>query len=100
MIEMLVGLNVSNDEHYALYRKGMTPLLTAAGGGFGYDFKVSEVLINKSGNEINRVFTINFPSNEVMKTFFSNPEYLEIKAKFFEGSVLETTIISSYEKNE
>lgn len=100
MLEMLVGLNVSNDENYAQYRKGMTPLLTSVGGGFGYDFKVSEVLINKSGNDINRVFTISFPSKEVMKSFFSNPEYLKIKSEFFEGSVLETTIISTYEKNE
>ncbi|MFT6068440.1 MAG: hypothetical protein ACJAT2_000207 [Bacteriovoracaceae bacterium] len=100
MLEMLVGLNVSDENNYSLYRKGMTPILTSVGGGFGYDFKVSDVLINKSGNEMNRVFTIYFPTKEVMKSFFSNPDYLKIKAKFFEGSVLETTIISTYERNE
>lgn len=100
MLEMLVGLNVLNQEDYTLYRKGMTPLLNAIGGGFGYDFKVSEALINQSGNEINRVFTINFPSADIMKEFFKNPKYLEIKAEFFEGSVSSTTIISTYERSE
>jgi uncharacterized protein (DUF1330 family) len=100
MLEMLVGLNILNEDNYALYRKGMTPLLNSVGGGFGYDFKVSEVLINQSGNSINRAFAINFPNENVIKEFFENSEYLKIKAEFFEGSVSETTIISSYERSE
>lgn len=98
MIEMLVGLNVTNDADYSKYREGMTPILKAIGGGFGYDFKVSEVLISETDNEINRVFTIFFPDEDKMKAFFSDSDYLKIKEKFFTNSVKETTIISTYKK--
>lgn len=43
-LEMLVGLNVIDDEAYQSYRDEMMPILKNYGGGFGYDFKVSEVL--------------------------------------------------------
>jgi len=43
-VELLVGLNVIVDEAYQLYRDEMTPILLSYGGGFGYDFKISEVL--------------------------------------------------------
>jgi uncharacterized protein (DUF1330 family) len=97
--EMLVGLNVLDDRMYQEYRDAMKPILAAYGGGFSYDFKVSEVLLSEAGSEINRVFTINFPDNEKMEDFFSNPEYLKVKETYFEGSVGSTIIISSYEKN-
>lgn len=99
MIEILVALNITNDENYSLYRKGMTPLLNAVGGGFGYDFKIDQVLKAECDHPINRVFTINFPSNEVMKSFFSDPKYLEIKEEFFKGSVSDVTRVSTYEKS-
>ncbi len=76
----------------------MLPILKAHGGSFGYDFRVSEVLINQSGNPINRVFTINFPGEEVSKKFFGHPAYLEVKEKHFNKSVGYTTVISRYEK--
>ena len=97
--EMLVGLNVLDDHRYQEYRDAMKPILTAYGGGFGYDFKVSEVLLPKACSEINRVFTINFPDNEKMEGFFSNLEYIKVKEAYFEGSVGSTIVISSYEKN-
>lgn len=43
MIEMLVGLNITNDDNYTKYREGMTPILESIGGGFNYDFKIAEV---------------------------------------------------------
>ncbi len=96
--EMLVGLNVVNDEQYQEYRDHMTPILYTYGGGFGYDFKVSETLLPETGNEINRVFTINFPSKEKMEAFFLDEAYQEVKGNYFMGSVENTTIIAKYLK--
>ncbi|MEZ9232518.1 DUF1330 domain-containing protein [Vibrio amylolyticus] len=98
MYEMLVGLEVSNPDVYALYRKAMKPILTQYQGGFGVDFIVSEVLLSQTDAPINRVFTIHFPSASTADEFFSSPEYLEVKAKYFETSVNHITILSSYDK--
>lgn len=98
MYEYLVGLNVTDDASYQKYREGMTPILKSYGGGFNYDFKVSEVLITQSQNKINRVFTLFFPDKEISERFFSDPEYLEIKKAYFEKAVESTTIISRYMK--
>lgn len=98
MIEMLVGLNVTNDSEYSKYREGMTPILNSIGGGFGYDFQIAEVLKSESKNKINRVFTIYFPNKEKMDSFFSDADYLKIKKQFFANSVQSTTIISTYDK--
>ena len=98
MIEMLVGLNVTNDTDYSKYREGMTPILNAIGGGFGYDFKIAEVLKSETENRINRVFTIFFPDEEKMNEFFTDSNYLKFKEQFFTNSVGATTIISTYKK--
>ncbi len=97
-VEMLVGLNVVDDEAYQAYRNEMTPILNRYGGGFGYDFKVSEVLKSKTDAPINRVFTIYFANEDSMSSFFSNDEYLKIKQRHFERSVTDTTIIATYER--
>ncbi len=93
---MLVGLNVIDDEAYQLYRDEMTPILLSYGGGFGYDFKISEILKSKTEAPINRLFTIYFSDEDSMKLFFSNDEYLKIKERLFEKSVTDTTIIATY----
>ncbi len=97
-VEMLVGLNIVDDEAYQSYRNEMTPILNRCGGGFGYDFKVSEVLKSKTDAPINRVFTIYFANEDSMSSFFSNDEYLKIKQRHFERSVTDTTIIATYER--
>lgn len=97
-LEMLVGLNVTNDNSYQSYRDEMTPILKEFGGEFGYDFKISKVLKSQTEAPINRVFTIYFPSENSMNEFFSNEEYLKIKKRYFEGAVSETTIIATYER--
>ena len=97
--EMLVGLNVVDDAKYHEYRDNMKPILSEFGGGFSYDFKISEVLLSETTEDINRVFTIYFPDKETMEAFFSNPAYLKIKEHYYEGAVESTTIISRYEKN-
>lgn len=95
--EMVVGLSIIDEQVYQSYRDAMIPILKSYGGGFRYDFKVSDALKNAGGQDINRVFTIHFESKESMDLFFSNPRYLEVKNQFFEKSVAATTIISSYE---
>ena len=98
MIERLVGLNISDESGYAKYREAMTPILEAAGGGFGYDFKIAEVLKKETENDINRVFTIRFPNEETMNSFFSDASYLDIRKKFFEKAVSSTTDIAIYHR--
>jgi len=93
---MLVGLNVIDDEEYHLYRDEMVSILLSYGGGFDYDFKISEVLKSKTEAPINRVFTIYFSNEGSMNSFFSNDEYLKIKERHFEKSVTDTTIIATY----
>ena len=97
-IETLVGLNVVDEEGYQSYRDEMMPILESYGGGFGYDFKVSEVLTSRTQASINRVFTISFPDQNSRETFFSNKAYLEIRQHHFEKAVSDTTIIATYER--
>jgi len=96
--EILVGLEVLDDGKYEDYRAAMKPILSNYQGGFGYDFKVSDVLISPEDKKINRVFTITFASKKLMEDFFSDVDYLGVKAQHFVNSVGSTTIIASYEK--
>ena len=95
-VEMLVGLNVVDDAAYQSYRDEIAPILIEYGGGFGYDFKISEVFKSKTKAPINRVFTIYFANDDAMGAFFSNEEYLNIRARLFENSVTNTTIIAKW----
>ena len=96
--EILVGLNVLDDGKYEEYRAAMKHILAQYEGRFGYDFVVSEVLIAEQNNNINRVFTINFSSKSNMEGFFSDPDYLKVREKYFVASVGSTTRIASYDK--
>lgn len=97
--EMMVGLQIKDDEVYRQYREAMYPILETYGGGFRYDFKVSETLRNEEGRPINRVFAIFFKDKVSMDNFFQNPDYIAAKTKFFEKSVEATTIISEYQRS-
>ena len=97
-LEMLVGLNVVDDDSYQAYRREMMPILRSYGGGFRYDFRVSEVLKSETQAPINRVFTIYFSDEEVKNSFFANDEYLKVKQRHFEKSVTDTTIIATYSR--
>jgi uncharacterized protein (DUF1330 family) len=96
--ERIMGLCISDDEQYQKYREGMMPILHAYGGAFGFDFKVSEVLLSKTSDDINRVFTIEFPSKEKMDAFFECDEYLAVREQYFDKSVTSKTVISLHEK--
>jgi len=96
--ERIMGIEVTNEDEYQLYRENMMPILHSFGGSFGFDFKINEVLKSKTDNVINRVFTLDFPSKQVMEAFFTNAEYLAVKEKYFLNSVNSVTTISMHEK--
>ncbi len=97
--ERIMGIYVSDAEEYQRYREKMMPILHSFGGSFGYDFKIAEVLLSKTEDPINRVFTIEFPSKDVMDDFYSDSKYLQVQKKHFTNSVSSKTIISMHEKN-
>ncbi len=86
-MEILVGLLVTDEAAYATYRAHMTPLLTARGGSFGVDVRVAEVLQSPGSERFNRLFTIRFPSRDEHDAFFADPEYLEVRKRYFDPSV-------------
>ena len=96
--ENLVGLQVTNRESYDEYRRRMTPILEAHGGGFRYDFELSKVLKNESGNPMNRLFAIFFEDRIQMKAFFEDAEYVAIREEFFVPAVECVTVISEYDR--
>jgi len=95
--EMMVGLTVTDEVTYQQYRDAMAPLLAAHGGGFRYDFTIGKVLKSASDHPINRVFAIYFGSSAQKDAFFAHPDYLAIKAKFFQRAVVGTTIFGAYD---
>jgi len=97
--EIVMGLDVIDDQEYQKYREAMTPILKSFGGSFGFDFIVSKVLLSNTADNINRVFTIAFPNQKQMDEFFSNPDYLVVKEKYFDKSVKSKTTISQYESS-
>ena len=97
MIDVLIGLNVTNQELYAEYRKHMSPLLEAHGGGFIVDVHVAEVLRAPEPKPINRLFTIRFPSLAQYDAFFASAEYLAVRKRYFEPSVGAVQRLGRYE---
>ena len=87
MVTRLVGMNITDPELYAEYRRQMTPLLETHGGSFGVDVWVREVLRSPAEEPINRLFTIQFATEERLEAFFSHPEYRAIRSRYFDPSV-------------
>lgn len=96
--EMVVGLTVVDEALYQQYRDAMAPMLAVHDGGFRHDFSVAKVLKSESDHPINRVFAIYFGSRAQKEAFFANPDYLAIKARYFQQAVAGTTIFGSYER--
>jgi uncharacterized protein (DUF1330 family) len=92
-----MGLQIEDTAGYQAYRDAMTPLLEKAGGSFRYDFRIQEVLKSETGKRINRVFIISFPDKATREAFFSSPDYLAIREKYFNPSVGDVTKIAEYE---
>lgn len=97
MFERIMGVNVIDEAEYRKYREAMLPILKRFGGAFGYDFKVSEVLLSKTEEKINRVFTIEFPSKQNMQDFFSFPDYLAVQNSLLINAINSKTVIAMYE---
>lgn len=97
MFERIMGINVIDEPEYQKYREAMFPILKSFGGAFGYDFRVSEVLLSKTEDKINRVFTIEFPSKQKMEAFFSFPDYLAVQNRHLKNSINSKTIIAMHE---
>ena len=95
--EIVIGLNVTDEERYTRYRAGMTPILTEHGGSFRYDFRVGEVLKAERNERINRLFVLSFPDSQTKERFFANPDYLAVRAEFFDTSVADIAMIAEYE---
>ena len=97
MIEILVGLRVTDEATYATYREHMTPLLTARGGSFGVDLRVGEILKSPGAEPFNRLFTIRFPSLTAHDAFFADPAYVAVRERYFDPSVAYRVRLGTYE---
>lgn len=100
MIEILIGLHVTDQGQYSEYRKHMSPLLEAQGGRFVVDVHVAEVLRAPEAKPINRLFTIRFPSQAQHDAFFANPDYLAVRERYFVPSVGAIQRLARYEVTE
>ncbi|MBM3785722.1 MAG: DUF1330 domain-containing protein [Acidobacteria bacterium] len=74
----------------------MTPLLTAIGGGFRYDFDVARVRQPAGDSDLNRVFVISFPDRAARERYFADPVYKEIRARLFEPAVARMAVLAEY----
>lgn len=61
------------------------------------DTGVAGVLKSESDVSINRVFTIRFPDESAMSSFFADSAYMAVKSAHFDRSVSDTVIIATYE---
>ena len=83
---------------YGEYRKGMSPILQRYGGGFRYDFVIGETLKSEASHPVTRLFAIFFPDRQTKEKFFADPEYKQVRERFFEKSVAGRTVIAEYER--
>ncbi|MBL8233650.1 MAG: DUF1330 domain-containing protein [Bryobacterales bacterium] len=94
--ELLIGVDIVDQEAYAQYRAGMTPILAEYGGGFRVDCEVARVLKSEKEEPMNRVFIIGFPSREKKESFFADPRYLAVREQHFTRAVRQVTRIAEY----
>jgi uncharacterized protein (DUF1330 family) len=95
--ETLVGLRVIDEDGYARYRAGMTPILESMGGCFRYDMRVSELLRGQADEPFNRVFILSFPDDTTRGRFFADPDYLRIREQHFTRAVSSFKILAAYQ---
>ena len=82
----IVGLHVTDQNSYTIYRANMTPILSQYGGSFQFDFEIARDLIEPT-RTINRLFAISFPDKASKEKFFADPRYLEVRRGYFEPAV-------------
>jgi hypothetical protein len=83
--ELTLGLLVVDREEYAQSRAEIAPLLEAR-GRFRYDFEVARSLKREAGQDINRLFVIPFLDRASRERFFTDSQYVEIRARLRERS--------------
>ena len=93
-----MGLWVEDSERYARYRAEMLPLLRAVEGYFGHDFDVCRVHRSESGDAINRVFSICFPTRETREALFADPDCQRARAAHFEPSVSRSARLACFDE--
>lgn len=98
--ELLVGMEVTDPDKYQQYRDHMLPILQRFGGGFRQDFWVAETLKTDAAGPVNRVFCIYFRDQQACKDFFADPEYLQIKQRFYQPAVGHVAQLAAYERDE
>lgn len=94
--EILIGMRVEDEEGYARYRAGMTPILESMGGSFRYDMRVSELLKGEHQDPFNRLFLMSFPDQATSERFIADPGYQAVKAKYFVDAVRSYTEIARF----
>lgn len=92
MLEVTWGLQVDDAEAYASYRAAMKPILVSYQGEFVLDLWVAEVLTGPA--KFNRLFTIRFPDDPALTSFFADPSYLSVRERHFTRSVSSVTELS------
>ncbi len=95
-IHRFVGVQIQDEDLYQSYREHMTPILESYGGFFAVDVRVSEVLRAPEDASFDRLFTISFPNEEAMRTFFSDPAYLKVRQTYFEPGVSEVHSLATF----
>ncbi len=94
----IFGLEVTDEAAYAEYRRHMAPILARYEGDFEYDFIVARVLKQPEPRAINRLFSMVFRSEQDGERFFADPEYLGVRARYFEGAVRSVTKIAAHSR--
>lgn len=95
--ERCVGLEIADEVLYQHYRDGMTPILARYGGEFRYDFSIAKTLKSVTTAPINRVFVITFKDKATHDAFFEDPDYKQVREKFFKPAVRNSTVLAAYE---
>ncbi|MFC3152849.1 DUF1330 domain-containing protein [Litoribrevibacter euphylliae] len=95
--EIHVGVRVEDEAGYQAYREAMYPILQKYQGDFVFDLSVDKLLKSPLQEVVNRVFIIRFSDQEERDAFFSDPEYLAVKHKYFEASVGYSAILRAYD---
>lgn len=85
---LLVALQVADPDRYERYRSEMLPILQGYGGSFSFDAHLAEVLRPDDLKSSNRLFDLTFPDQHARDQFFADPAYLQIRARFFDSSVI------------
>ena len=94
--EILIGMRVDDEDGYAQYRAGMTPILESMGGFFRYDMRVSELLKGDAPDPFNRLFLMSFPDQATSERFFADSGYLRVRETHFDGAVRSYALIAQF----